>query len=324
MFGAGFNGPKYVNFAVNNDGGYYPRLVPSAVNSAYPISKLNDGNYWYHASPPNRWTFEGSPNRADSLVLELGRKRPVNTLKLYFLDDGEKVGAPARFEVEYHDGKAWRGVAEQERTPEKPAGRRANAVYFREVETDRLRVVFTHRDGARTGLSEFEAWGSADLPLEPPPFPTGNLAYNDGKQPFPKVSASHTSRYDKAEQANDGVISYAPTPHNRWTSYESSNKTDWLEIDFGAAKSVGRVEMAIYDDSGGVQAPASYTVQHWGGAAWRDVNAPRKVPATPVGGQINEVSFDKVETSKLRVVFTHKGKARSGVSEVLVWPERAP
>jgi hypothetical protein len=33
------------------------------------------------------------------------------------------------------------------------------------------------------------------------------------------------------------------------------------------------------------------------------------------------VRFDAVKTSKVRVVFTHRGKARSGVSEVLVWRE---
>ena len=41
----------------------------------------------------------------------------------------------------------------------------------------------------------------------------------------------------------------------------------------------------------------------------------------PAGGQINEVRFRGVETTKVRVVFAHQGKARSGVSEVLAWPE---
>ena len=29
---------------------------------------------------------------------------------------------------------------------------------------------------------------------------------------------------------------------NRWTSYESPNATDWLEVDFGREREVGRVE----------------------------------------------------------------------------------
>jgi hypothetical protein len=310
-----------VNYAVNNDGCYYPRLISSFANPKYPLGKLNDGNYWYHVSPPNRWTFEGSPNDRDWLVVELGAKRRVHTVKLYLLDDGGGAVPPARVEVEHHDGKTWRAVPEEARTPEKPAGRRANAVRFRELGTDRLRLVFTHARGARTGLSEVEVWGDARLPIDPPPFPTGNLAYNPGTRPFPKASASFTSPYDKVQMANDGRISFSPSPHNRWTAFGSPNGSDWLEIDFGAKKAVGRVELAVYDDRGGVQPPTSYTVQHWDGETWREAASQKKTPAVPVGGQLNEVRFDRVVTTKVRIVFTHRGKSRSGVSEVLVWPE---
>ena len=41
----------------------------------------------------------------------------------------------------------------------------------------------------------------------------------------------------------------------------------------------------------------------------------------PRGGEFNEVRFDRVTTARLRVVFTNAGKARSGVTEVLVWRE---
>ncbi len=37
---------------------------------------------------------------------------------------------------------------------------------------------------------------------------------------------------------------------NRWTSYESKNKADWLAIDFGKPTEFRRVELAIYDDRG--------------------------------------------------------------------------
>ena len=45
-----------VNFAVNNDGTYYPRVLAPFSNPKTPPSKLIDGNYWYHRDPPNRWT----------------------------------------------------------------------------------------------------------------------------------------------------------------------------------------------------------------------------------------------------------------------------
>src|SRR5262245_42704650 len=112
------------------------------------------------------------------------------------------------------------------------------------MDVQKLRAVLTHRDGAKSGLSEFEVWGKPPyddgaqkpLPVEAAPMPTGNLAFNPGGKPFPKASASFTSRFDKVEHANDGKVNFHPAPNNRWTSYESPNPTDWLEIDFGEMK----------------------------------------------------------------------------------------
>jgi hypothetical protein len=223
--------------------------------------------------------------------------------------------------LQFWDGKAWLPVPRQARVPEKPTGHRANWIRFPELKTTRIRAVFTHQPGGRTGLTEFEAWGDSLGPVEPAPPPTGNLAFNAGGKPFPKVSASFTSRFDKVEWANDGKISFSPSPHNRWTSYESPNASDWLAIDFGKVQRIGRVELAIYDDHGGVQAPASYMVQVWNGESWQEVIDQKKTPEAPTGGQFNEVVFAPVQGSRLRVVFTHRGKARSGLTEILVWEE---
>jgi hypothetical protein len=310
-----------VNFAVNNDGTYYPKVSASYTNPKTPLTKVIDGNYWYHASPPNRWTCEGSPNDRDWCAVDFGIRRPVHTVKVYLLDDGEKILPPESFELESWDGKGWAPIPGQTRSPKEPTGRRANVSHFSEIETQKIRALFSHRAGARTGLTEFEVWGDAALPVAPAPPPEGNLALNPGDRRFPRASASFTSRFDKVEMANDGKTSFAASPHNRWTSFGSPNATDWLEIDFGEEKEVGRVELAIYDDRGGVQAPTAYNVQYWDGSAWSDAAAQKKVPESPVGSQWNEVRFRGVKTSKVRVVFTHDGKARSGVSEILIWKE---
>ena len=117
------------------------------------------------------------------------------------------------------------------------------------------------------------------------------------------------------------MVSFSPSPHNRWTSYESPNTSDWLAIDFGKPQKAGRVALALYDDRGGVQAPVSYTVQVWNGESWQDVMDQKKTPEVPTGNQFNEVRFAPAQASRLRVVFTHRGKARTGVSEILVWAE---
>jgi hypothetical protein len=312
---------RRVNFAVNNDGHYFPRVSASYTGPNSSASKLVDGNFWYHVSPPNRWTCEGSPDKADWAAVDFGVKRKIDAVKLYVLDDGDKITLPAKIDLEYWDGNAWVPVPDQKRTPEAPTGRRANVIRFKEMEVQKLRAVLTHKDGSKSGLSEFEAWGEAKLPVEPAPMPAGNLAFNPGGKPFPKASASFTSRYDKVEAANDGKVNFHPTPNNRWTSYESPNESDWLAIDFGEKKTFRRVELAIFDDRGGVQAPSAYAVESWDGSDWKPVANVKLSPEKPAGGQFNEAAFDPVTASKVRVVFTHRGKARSGVSEVFVWKD---
>jgi hypothetical protein len=116
-------------------------------------------------------------------------------------------------------------------------------------------------------------------------------------------------------------MNFSSTPHNRWTAYESPNTSDWVEIDWATEKQVARIELAIYDDRGGVKPPESYNVQLWDGQAWRDAQKQVKIPAKPAGGRFNEVKFERARTSKLRVVFTHAAKGKSGVSEIMIWGE---
>ncbi|CAN5437737.1 hypothetical protein BH11PLA2_BH11PLA2_44140 [soil metagenome] len=311
-----------VNFAVNNDGTYYPRVAGSYSNSKTPSTKLTDGNYWYHRDPPNRWTCEGSPNVTDSVVIDFGVARSIHTVKLYFLDDGKGIVPPMKFDLEYWDGKDWKVILNEIRKPEKPLGRLANFITFPLLASTKVRAVFYHSEGGKTGLTEFEVWGDTRLPLPATPSPAGNIAYNPGDKPFPKASASHADRFGgKPMLAIDGKTNFLPSPTNRWTSYESPNASDWLEVDFGSQKVFSRIELAIYDDRGGVQPPTKYEVEFWDGNGWKPVANAKKVPEKPTGSQFNDVRFDRLNVSKLRVVFTHAGKARSGVSEILVWNE---
>jgi hypothetical protein len=106
---------------------------------------------------------------------------------------------------------------------------------------------------------------------------------------------------------------------NRWTSYESKEGRDWLEIDFGQSREFRRVELAIYDDRGGVQPPENYELEFWDGSVWQPILNVTKSPEHPTGGELNTASFPPVLSQKLRIWFQHSGQARSGVSEVLVW-----
>ncbi len=113
---------------------------------------------------------------------------------------------------------------------------------------------------------------------------------------------------------------FQPSPTNRWTSYESPNEKDWLEIDFGKPVTFRRVDLAIYDDRGGVQTPVQYEIQVWDSKEWQTI--PCKLdPAEPAGSQWNSAGFEAKTATKLRIVFTNRDKARSGVTEVMVWNE---
>ena len=58
---------------------------------------------------------------------------------------------------------------------------------------------------------------------------------------------------------------------------------------------------------------------------FRLLDTPRSIADPPTARELKhvrgEVTFDRVKASKVRVLFTHAGKARSGVSEILIWRE---
>lgn len=309
---------RAVNLAVNNGRGAYPMITASYSAPTAPPFYLIDGNYWYHTSPPNRWTNQGSSSPRDWVTVDFGIERPVDRLALYFLDDGTGILPPASYEVERWTGSAWERVAGQRRTPREPTGHRANWVRFDRVRTSRIRVVLTNRPGAATGMTELEAWADIALPLVRPTAAPLDLAFNDGIAQFPRVSASFTSRFDKLEQVNDGRIAFTHYSRNRWTAYESPNASDWIAVDFGSAKQVGLIELYLWGDDRGVKAPKDYTVQYWDGGRWLDATVQRRMPGQPATWAVNAVRIAPVETQRIRVVFQHDLPAFTGVSELVV------
>ncbi|MBM4004121.1 MAG: carbohydrate-binding protein [Planctomycetes bacterium] len=311
-----------INFAVNNEGDIFPRVSATYTAEGSSLAKVQDGNYWYHLHPPNRWTCQGSPNAVDSLEMELGVPRTIDTLRLYFLDDESEVVPPDSVVVEVERAGHWMLVRFRERDFVSAEGHRPNTVVFDPIEVARLRLHFRHAAKGKTGLTEIEVWGDGALPYEPPPPPAGNLAFNRNGTGFPQIRASYSDRFGgRPERAIDGKIVYDPTPMNRWTSYESPNAVDWLELDFGEPRPIGRVELHLYDDRGGVQAPEKYTLETWDGAAWVEIPNQDRTPKRPAGGVRNTVRFAAVSTDRLRVLFTHRGQARSGLTEIEVWQE---
>jgi hypothetical protein len=314
-------GPHHVNFAVNNRG-YFPRITASHSAPETPPLYAVDGNSWYHMSPPNRWTATGSGNASDWVEVDFGIPRRVETVKLYFLDDGAGIAPPERYDVQMFYGGQWVGIPAQRRSPRTPAGRRANVVSFDMIETSKLRAVFTHRTGAFTGLTEMEAWGHGELPLPQPTAPVHNVAFNGGGEEYPRAAASFTAPVGSIEQVNDLEFGFTRYSRNRWSAAGSLNAADWVEIDFGEPHTVASLEIYLYgDEERGERAPRSFTVQYWVEGVWRDASVVRRYPRRPTASARNTVTLQPVETNKVRVVFEHDLPGFTSVTELMIWKD---
>ena len=313
------------NFAVNNDGTFYPRMSASYTSPNTSLSKINDGNRWYLLHPPNRWTCDQSPNQQDWIEVDFGAPRSVNKVQLYPLDDqnleNSTIARPERLLIDaWIDGR-WESVNFEMSLPS-IMGKRANTLRFNAIETSKLRVTLVHAQGKYSGLTELEVWGESRLPISLPPPPSGNLAYRAPSAEFPRASASYHDRFGGIPQAAiDGITNFLPSPINRWTSYESPNQQDWLEIDFGQDQSFRRIELAIYDDRGGVQPPKKYEIEVLQSGQWKKVDQVSRSPKEPTGSQWNTITFPEQTAQKVRVLFQNRDRARSGISEIMIWKE---
>ena len=299
---------QLVNYAVNNEEDqYFPRVIASFSGIGENIAlKVNDGQHWYYEQPANRWTTEFSDNDSEYIGIDFGIERPLQRVIAYFFDNDPDITVPQTFDLEYWTGNSWQEVPGQKRRPEKPKAGMANWIDFEPIKTSRIRLRFPDTKNGAVGLSELEAWGKADFPLKKGIGEIDNLAYNA------EFSSSYTSRFDNVKGINDGLAN----PANRWTAYESPNSEDWIQFDFKEPKQVSNANIFFYNDNGGVQPPSSYTVEYWNGEDWQEVSNQVRIPEEPIAG-LNQISFDTVETSRLRIVFQHKSKkAFAGVYEV--------
>ena len=298
-----------VNYAVNNESDqYFPRAIssfPGIGNNMY--SKINDGQYWYYTSTTNRWSSLYSNDKKVWCGVDFGTLRPVNTVKVYFVEDSA-IAAPVNYELQYWDN-TWKKVPNFKRSLTKPEAGRANTISFKALNTSKLRIIMIPQKGLAVGVSELEAWG----PLQPGltksiNIETKNLAYKN----YADVSASYTSEFDDLKFVNDGLAD----PAFRWTDFKSPSKTDWLLFEFKKLSKVNTAYLYFYSDKAGVQPPLDYTAQYWNGTAWQDVHQFTKIPLQPIAN-LNICSFKEVKTKKIRFIFNHKStKVFAGLYEV--------
>lgn len=311
-----------INFAVNNGRGFFPHISASYSKPDRMPYYANDGNYWYHKSPANRWTTEGSDHDREWLAVNYGTERPIKKVKLYFLDDGDGSGiaVPAGYEVQVWKQSEWRTVEQASRSPESPTGHRANVITFDQVQhTEKVRVVMDPQKGADLGMTEIETWGQAELPLELPTAEVTDLAYNKNHKRFPILSASYTHPGSQLGAINDmdGLIPY--NSGDKWSARGSNNDQDWIQVNLGPRKRVEKIDILFAGFGNRIGAPKDYYIEFRKDGRWNRARVKERRPAEPASPALNTVVLEPVRTHKLRVVFTHKKSSYTAVSELMIW-----
>jgi len=149
-----------------------------------------------------------------------------------------------------------------------------------------------------TRTASAEQWLSVQRPLPLPPGAT-DLAL------AATPSASYASPWTTITAINNGIYPIQSSDDSDLTPYWGTwpnAGTQWMELDWSTPITTNSSSVYFADDGGGLQLPASWTVQYWDGSQFVDVTNPSSYPEAD--NVFNQVTFDPVTTTKLRVVMT--------------------
>ncbi len=136
------------------------------------------------------------------------------------------------------------------------------------------------------------------------PRPRVDLAVNVGVPDGPHATASSSESAEGVAQAIDGRMWFFPEIANGWSPKAADGAAEsWYAVDFGAARTVGSVELYFLEDGERFKAPSSYRVQVKTAGGWEDVRARAQVPVEAIAGGMNRVEFAGVSTEGIRVLF---------------------
>lgn len=309
-----------VNFAVNNEKAFFPHVSASSTDPEQTPYYAVDGNYWYHESPANRWTSTVSGNQ-EWMQVDFGVERPIEKVKLYFLDDGEGVRPPEQYRLQVWNRDSWNSLKNVTITPNEPVGHQPNIVDLEQIYyTEKVRVIMDKSAGQSVGLTEFEIWGHEKLPIAQPVGKVTNLAFNPDNELFPIYSASYTHPGSQLGSVSDmhGLIPY--NDPDRWSAQGSPNQQDWIEINLGPRKQVQQIDIQFLGSGNQIGAPEDYSVEYMENVEWKQAEIQNRYPETPQSMALNTVTFsDPLFTHKLRIHFKHKSSLKTAISEIMVW-----
>jgi hypothetical protein len=145
--------------------------------------------------------------------------------------------------------------------------------------------------------------------------PTG-YALNITRTGYPIPSASINAVPDTSlYQAIDGRIWYFTEITNRWTTEGSTSNKDWYALDFGQSHEISTVKIYLVDDSTTFSVPGNISIEYKNSNDWVPVKLKEYNQPKLIGNTVNEITFEKVNTTSIRINFMHT-KKQVAVSEI--------
>lgn len=133
----------------------------------------------------------------------------------------------------------------------------------------------------------------------------------------PPHQASHCHPGDTVAALSDGLEPKHSFDQSipRFTWWPRRGTEEWVTYEFETPRRVSQVSIYWYDDTGHghCRVPAACRVEWWDGQAWRPVT-----PGSQCGcekDRYNTLTFDPVETSKLRLVVRFQPEFSAGILE---------
>jgi hypothetical protein len=148
-----------------------------------------------------------------------------------------------------------------------------------------------------------------------------NYAVNNSSAPFPKAIASFPGIRHPVQKLNDGQYWYLTPTTNQWSNIYSEEAQDWAGIDFGTEREIQSINIYFVEDDDKIRTPISYTLEYWDGKVWKEIPKQKRQYKTPLARKGNAITFNKLTTSKIRVLLFPQNNFNVGISEIETWGE---
>lgn len=129
------------------------------------------------------------------------------------------------------------------------------------------------------------------------------------------ASTSYVSAWESLTGLNDGYepVNSADRGHPVYGNWDNPGTVQWVQYDFAQPVTVSSSEVYWFDDDQGIDLPASFSIQYWDGAAWRQVANPSAYGV--LGNQYNVTNFDPVTTTRVRLLIQAKANLSTGIQQ---------